>query len=205
MKSITTQPEYQKVQELIHELSNDGTLLRFQGACLPAAEITQAILHARGVRSRMVECTALVANSPMKGGNIEVIGFNSIVPLGPNEVDTHFIVLVEAETPFVVDLSIGHKLGSETYVVIAPLDSKDPDIIAEASYKHATVTYRVRKNPRFFTLHQKSMVERLEEDRKIKQKVDKASKLVFWAIGIGVFNAVANTLLVFIKTIVENL
>jgi hypothetical protein len=194
------QPEYKVVSDFIKELVNDGTLLRFQGACLPASEITQAILHSRGLKVRMVECNAMVINSPSNGGTIEIVGFNSLVPLGPNETDTHFIVLVEAEIPFVIDLSIGHKMGNPKYSVIAPLDATDPDIIAQASFKGASVTYRVKKNPRYLTLHQKTMLEKLQEENNLRGKLSLIEKLVMGAIGLAVFNAVANIAVVWLKT-----
>jgi hypothetical protein len=112
-------------------------------------------------------------------------------------------VLVEAPVPFIIDPSIGHKMGSNRYVVVSPLCATDPEIISEASFKGATVTYRIRKNPRYLALHQKTMLERLDDEKKIKDRVDRTSKLVLWAIGLGLFNAIANTLLVFIKTILE--
>jgi hypothetical protein len=194
------QSEYQVVQQFIQELSADGTLMRFQGACLPAAEITQAILHARGVRSRLLECTALVVNSPTNGGSIEVIGFNTLVPLGPLETDTHFVVLVEAAKPFIVDLSIGHKMGSERYAVVAPLFATDPEIIAKASFQAAHVTYRVKKNPRYLTLHQKTMLDKLEDERVTRDRLEGVGTLVKVAIGLSLFNVAANALLVLLKT-----
>jgi hypothetical protein len=194
------QSEYQVVQKFIQELSADGTLMRFQGACLPASEITQAILHARGVKSRLLECTALVVNSPTNGGSIEVIGFNTLVPLGPLETDTHFVVLVEARVPFIIDLSVGHKMGSDKYAVVAPLFATDPEIIAQASFQAASVTYRVKKNPRYLTLHQKTMLDKLEEDRDTRDRLQGVGVLVKVAIGLSLLNFAANALLVMLKT-----
>jgi hypothetical protein len=197
----TEQPEYTAVQKLILEMAQDGTIARFQGACLPASEIIQGVLHARGVTSRILECTALVVNSPSNGNAVHFIGFDSLVPLKPHETDTHIIVLVDAPVPFVVDASIGNKMGSDKLVVVAPLSSTDPDIIATASFKEAKVTYRVRKNVRYFNLHQKTMLERLELDRKTQLNIEKLFVFVKVLLGIGAFNMLANTILIVLKNL----
>jgi len=195
------QSEYAAVQQLIAEMDNDGAIARFQGACLPASEIIQAILHSRGVRSRLLECTALVTNSPSTGGAVHFVGFDSLVPLQPHEVDTHMIVLVEAAKPFIIDASIGNKLGNPRYVVVAPLSGADPDIIAEASFKGASVTYRVRKNIRYFNVHQKTLVERLEGERKVLLDISTLRTFTRLLLGLSLFNMCLNLTLVVLKAI----
>lgn len=199
--TYTEQSEYTAVQQLISEMDNDGAIARFQGACLPASEIIQAILHSRGVRSRLLECTALVANSPANGGAVHFVGFDSLVPLQPHEVDTHMIVLVEAKQPFIIDASIGNKMGNPRYVVVAPLSGADPDIIAEASFKGASVTYRVRKNIRYFNVHQKTLVDRLEGERKVQVDISTLRTVTKLLLGLGVFNMCLNITLLILKAI----
>jgi hypothetical protein len=195
----TDQDEFKKTQDLINEMNNDGAVARFQGACLPASEVIQAILHSRGVKARLVECTALVVNGPTNGNSIEFIGFDTLVPLQPNETDTHMVVLVEAEQPFIVDASIGYKMGSHKYVVMAPLNATDPDVIAEAGFKGATVTYRVKKNLRYYNVHQKTLAERLETERKTQEQLGFLSQFVKILTAVSVFNMLANTLLIALK------
>jgi len=196
---FTKQPEYLAVQALVAEMDQDGQIERFQGACVPASEIIQAILHARGVRSRLLECTALVVNSPVNGNAIHFIGFDSLVPLTPHDVDTHMVVLVEAETPFIIDASIGHKMGNAKYVIVAPLSGSDPEIIAEASFKGAKVTYRLRKNVRYQNIHQKTLVERMESERKMTKDIDTLYLMVKALLGFTVFNMTANIALIVLK------
>lgn len=195
------QSEYKAVQTLIKELDSDGVITRFQGACLPACEIVQAILHSRNVKSRMLECTALVANSPTNGNSVHFIGFDSLVKLNENETDTHFVVLVESEQPFIIDPSIGHKLGNPRYVVVSPLTSTDPEIISEASFKGSTVTYRVKKNLRYFNLHQRTLMDRIGEEQKLRKDVSWAMFAVKVLIGAAVFNAIMNLSTLVLKLI----
>lgn len=193
------QPEFKAAQKLIAEMDADGAIVRFQGACLPASEIIQAILYSRGVKSRMLECTALVVNSPSNGSAVHFIGFDSLVPLRPEEVDTHMVVLVECEKPFVIDASIGTKMGNPRYVVMAPLTTTDPDIIAEASFKGATVTYRVRKNIRYFNVHQKTLFERLEAERKVQSDIGALFSIVKLIGAITGVNMLLNLTLITLK------
>jgi hypothetical protein len=199
----TEQSEYITVQKLLKEMNDDGIITRFQGACLPASEIVQAILHSRGVKSRLLECTALVNNNSATDKSIHFIGFDTIVPLKEEETDTHIVVLVEAGQPFVIDCTIGNKLGNPRYVVVAPLSSNDPDIIAEAKYKNASVTYRVKKHPRFFNIHQKTLIEKLETEKKVQTDITSLFGLVKMSIGIGIFNVIANTVLLILKTLYQ--
>lgn len=198
---FTKQPEYEIVQALVAEMDHDGQIERFQGACVPASEIIQAILHARGVRSRLLECTALVVNSPVNGNAIHFIGFDSLVPLTPYDVDTHMVVLVEAEIPFIIDASIGQKMGNAKYVIVAPLSSADPDIIAKASFSNASVTYRVRKNIRYQNIHQKTLIERMESERKMSKDIDTLYLMVKTLLAIGAFNMIANITLIVLKAL----
>lgn len=199
MKDYKDQKEYKIVEHLIREMDNDGTIVRFQGACLPASEIIQAILHSRGVKSRMLECTALVANAPENGNSVHFVGFDSLVALTPNETDTHFIVLVEAEKPFIIDASIGYKMGNPRYVVVSELSVTDPEIIAEASFIAASVTYRIKKNLRYQNIHQKTLVEKIEAERKTQTDISNLYNIVKISIAIGAINMVANTLLIVLK------
>lgn len=193
------QDEYKKVVELIRELDADGMIERFQGACVASSEVIQAILHARGVKSRFLECNALIANAKNNGNSIHFIGFNTIVPLKQNEVDTHVVVLVEAAIPFIIDASIGHKMGSGKFVVISPLSSSDPDIISEASFHGALVTYRVKKNIRYATIHQKSLVDRMNEEQKTKSDVGMLMNTVKILLFIGGINMIANATIIILK------
>jgi predicted XRE-type DNA-binding protein len=197
--SYVDQKEFIEVQKLISDMNNDGLIARFQGACLPSSEIIQAILHSRGIKSRIIECTALVVNSPNNGNTIEFIGFDSLIPLHPNEIDTHVIVLVESDIPFIIDASIGHKMGSYTYVIVAPLDTKSPEVIAEASFNKATVTYRIKKNLRYFNLHQKTIAERLELEKITQSKISKIYLILYFLIAFGSINMIANSIIIFLK------
>lgn len=148
----------------------------------------------------MLECNALVSNSPSNGNSIHFIGFDSLVPLSANETDTHFIVLVEAETPFVIDASIGHKMGNPRYVVVSELSSTDPDIISEASFIDSKVTYRVKKNLRYFNIHQKTLTEKIESERKTQSDIVSLYSLVKISIAVGAINVLANTALIVLKS-----
>lgn len=201
IKDYKEQREYKVVKELITEMGNDGTISRFQGACLPASEIVQAILHSRNVKSKLLECTALVVNSNTQNNSIHFIGFDSLVPLKPYETDTHIILLVEAEVPFIIDASIGHKMGGSNYVVVSPLDNSDPEIISKASYKGSEVTYRIKKNLRFFNIHQKNLTERLESERQTQLDIRELYGLVKVSILIGIFNIGANSILIILKAV----
>ena len=196
-----TQPEYREVQQIVKDLNSVDRLRRFQGACLAASEAIQALLHTKGIKSSVFECRAVVVNRKNVNSEIFFVGFDSLDVVSEGDTDTHFVVLVEAAQPFIVDASIGELMGNHRLVIVAPLSSTDPDIVAEASFQDAKVTYRVKKHLRFEAIHQKTMMEKLDIDKQTRNQVSKLSLVVKVLIGIGIFNAVMNITLIVLKNL----
>lgn len=200
---ITEQPEYQAVVKVAQDLDRADILERLNGNCVSAADLLQSALDTSGIRARILECCLIVTRNISTADNGQkqshFVGFNFLNSKDPNTVDTHVVVLVEAETPFVVDASVGHLLENQKLVVVAPLSNRDPDIIAEQQIGHYTLTYRVKKNIRLTNIHQKTLLERTLSDQKTRKDVTTLGWLVRILIGVGVFNMIANTWLVILK------
>lgn len=200
MNEIIEQPEYELVCKLIQDLDRGEVLDKLNANCLAAGEMIQNALDSSGVRSKIVECNLLISKDAKTPyiKPIHFVGYN-FIGRGPNAVDTHVVVLVEAQTPFIVDASIGYLMQEPKLVIVAPLSNRDPDILAEQVHNDYSLTYRVKKNIRLTNLHQKTLLDRVLEDQKIRKDVGVLGWLVRILIAVGVFNMIANTWLIILK------
>lgn len=195
------QREYKLTVAVLNDLNAEGRIRAFQGKCLAASDIIQATLDARGVRCKTLECNLVVVNGRNTPGSISFVGFDSVDEVKPEDVDTHVVVLVEAEQPFIVDASVGHIAGDDKYVVVTPLTNKDPDVIAETTFNGVRMVYRVKKNIRLAGLHQKSLMGRLLEDQKIRKEVTLLNKLVWVGLALGAANVLFNISAIWLRLI----
>lgn len=201
MKDFKDQPEYKTVVAVMKDLGDSGRVKLFQGKCIAASDIIQALFDARGLRAKSLECTLVVVNGRNIAGSVSFVGFDSVDEVKPEDFDTHVVVLVEAELPFIVDASVGHIVGNDKYVVITPLSNKDPDVIADTTAASVRLVYRVKKNIRLTSMHQKNLLDRVIEDQKVKKEVGYLNKLVWIGLGIGVFNILANLAQIVLKAL----
>lgn len=199
MNEFKSQREYKVVTDIIKELADSNRIAHFQGKCVAACDILQALFDAKGLRAKTFECTLVVVNGRNKPGSVAFVGFDSIEEVRAGDLDTHVVILVEAETPFIVDASVGNIVGNDKYVIVTPLSNKDPDVIADSVVNGVQLVYRVKKNIRLFSVHQKNLLDKIIEDQKIKKDVGLLSWMVRILIGVGVFNMIANSWLVILK------
>lgn len=199
--SINTLHEYRVVNIVLTALDGNGLLERLAGNCITAADIIQSLLDAEGVKSRIVECNLVITQHTEGLTNLALIGYNSVNGIVPakSQIDTHAVVLVDCKIPFIVDASIGHNVGNPKFVVLAQLSNRDPDVIAELQYGDVNFVYRVKKNIRLTTLHQKTLLERIKTEEATRTKVDLVDYLVRIAIGLGLINVIINTALLWFK------
>lgn len=191
--------ELETVEKAIKNLDLSGVLEKLDGNCITAADIFQNLLDAKGLRSKIIECSLLITNS--KGNGLALVGYNFCVAPNSDQVDTHAVVLVECNNPFIIDASISHILKKPKTVVVLPLDTKNPEVITEGEVEGFNLMYRVKKNIRLGTLHQKTLLQRVNEDIKLRSDVSFLSVMVKVLIVVGLFNAVANSFLLILKWI----
>lgn len=197
---IKTQPYYQQITKLLENLRQNDILTRLQGQCIAAADLIQNLLYQHGISSRIIE-VQLTATKHYPDGNTEFkfIGYDNLK--NPNEVDTHLIVVTDTDIPLFIDASIGHVLrGCSTDVVIEELNSSNT-FLADVKIDDVQLTYTMKKSVRLPNLHQRSLLDRLIEEKKIKDTIYWLKIFSITSLAMSVFNMLANTVLIVLKMI----
>lgn len=198
---IKNKAELQKITQALDRLcQSEDVVQRLQGNCVGAADIVQNLLSFYGIESRIVECQlfAIKENKDMK--EFCFVGFNAI-GLNPANIDTHVVVVTLTEEPLLIDASIGHLLHNGLKIMIKKLDPEVNDIIGKFLIDDLSLTYTNKKNIKLPALHQKSLIDRLNEERVFKEKVSFISKAVIVLGAFSLINFCLNSILILLKSI----
>lgn len=197
---IKNKIELEKVKQALDRLcQSEDVVYRLHGNCIGASDIVQNLLSFYGIESRVVECQlfAIKENKDMK--EFCFVGFNSI-GLNPANVDTHVVVITETEEPLLIDASIGHLLSEKEKILVKKLQPQLNDVFGKYIIDDISFTYSIKKNIKLPALHQKTLLDRINEDRVIKEKVNFITKAVIILASISVINFSLNSILILLKT-----
>jgi hypothetical protein len=198
MNPMHTQPYYQQIRKLLNNLSSSNVLPKLQGQCIAAADLVQNLLYQHGIHSKILE-VQLTATKHYPDGNTEFVfvGYDNL--MNPGQVDTHLVVITETDIPLLIDVSIGHILqGSSENIVLKTLNTSDL-FLADYRIDDVQLTYTIKKSIRLPNLHQRTLIDRMIEERKIKETIYWLKILTITGLGIGVFNILANATIIMLK------
>lgn len=192
---IRKSDQYQRIETVIDQIFNTGVLQHAAGNCIALSEMLQHLLAENFVSSRLVECKVMVTES--RDGfltDFKYVGwdggrYNRV----PDAVDTHVIVVTEGETPILIDLSIPHVLTMPRVMICEPVNSLDPDVIAEYRWGNRKVRYDIKKNPRLLGLHQTTLLDRLRIESENKRRMNTLQIVVAVLTVATMVNLMLNT------------
>jgi hypothetical protein len=108
-------------------------------------------------------------------------------------------VVTTTEPPVLIDASLGDAVSEDNRIIVRALEELDPEIIGEFQIDTAKVTYTVKKRTRLPELHQKTLIQRILE-QKSQSKRNAFVNRFLWAIAVlTAFNLAANTMLLTMK------
>lgn len=171
--SIYNNTGYRGLQATLDRLTaNPEVIQRFPGNCISASDIVQHILEFYGVKSRLVECQVMIIKkADNQSTDVSFIGFNN-VGITPSTIDTHIVVVTETIPPILIDASLGHYYGEKNSIFIKELSSDlAPNLLGEFILDDLSITYQAKKEIKMPMLHQKNIVDRIEEDIKTRLKI----------------------------------
>lgn len=200
---IHKNPGYRGLQATLDRLcANPEVVQRFPGNCISASDIIQHILEFYGVKSKLIECQVMIIKGTEDTNkDFRFVGFNN-VGIGPNSIDTHMIVVTETTPPIMIDGSLGHYLGEKNYIFIRELKSQvSPGVMGEFVVDDFSLSYQAKKEIKMPMLHQKNIVDRIEEDIKTRSKIKSLFIFFFILLGVTLFNMVLNITIVILKLI----
>jgi hypothetical protein len=192
---LRSSDQYQRIESVIDQMFNTGVLQHAAGNCIALSELLQHLLTENRVASRLVECKVMITES--RDGfltDFKYVGwdggrYNRL----PDAVDTHMVVVTEGDTPILIDLSIPHVLTLPRVLICEPVNSLDPDIIAEYQWGDRKIRYDIKKNPRLLGLHQTSLLDRMREHTQMQRSVRTLKIVIAVVTAATMLNLVLNT------------
>ena len=190
-------PQYNVIKDIIRTLDNCGTSKSFPGNCIAACDIFQNISSRLGLKTRIVECQATITTVNHLGQqNFMFIGFDHSA--FDDQIDTHTILVIDAEVPILVDLSLGNVLpANRPYVICEATPTNDS--FAEVSYGNVNIKYQEKKNIRLPQVHQKNLLQRFIAEQKISKTVEHLKVFVMCAVGLGLLNFCLNVIMIVLR------
>jgi hypothetical protein len=188
---VTETEYYQKVKYLVDGLNSSGMLENGSGYCLSMSDIVHKLLHKEGIKSRLVECSLMVTlKNPPSLYLMGYPGFNANNFDSEKMLQTHIICVTETEIPILIDLSISH-IDKNIPFICAPITKKEKHTnIAEYDFETSTWTYQEKVDTELPKLHQRSILDRINQDNKIENQIGFIKKLIILALSVSSLNLI---------------
>lgn len=182
-EEIKKTKEYQKVKEIISQLIESGLTKMGEGYCISVSDIIFNLLNQNDIKCHLLECQLSIVDKKTK--NTFLVGYNvSFQQNSHSRVSTHVVVVTDTEIPLVIDASIAHRLPSGMQVIIDKFSDRENKVFAELEHDNVGFIYQEKKNgigiPQ---LHQISILERINTDKKIFKEINTLKILNY----IGIF------------------
>ncbi len=189
------QPYFEMICKIVQKLIDQGIVDKGAGHCVSMSNMLHALLIQNGLKSTMVECQLLV--SGVKNNSLKFVGYD-VQNHNKASIDTHVVVITHTQLPILIDLSISHLLPSGLKAVISKTDN-DPTnlILSNIQHEEVLLTYEQKNKYNIASLHQTSILDRIQTDQKFEKEIGYLKVLNYIGIGIGVFSILNSVLLMF--------
>ena len=187
--------EYPIIMNVLSEMIESGFPYIAKNYCISSANILQTALKHQGINSKLVECQLMLTYTDINPPKIVLVGYDDIKH--ENEIDTHVVIITETSIPLLIDCSIQHRL---TYDKVILIDSIKNNVNNYTSNHLGTyyypdnfvmATYEQKTSQRVPMLHQHSIVDRINTDRKIFDNIEYLKRLNYIGIGLSIFAVIA--------------
>lgn len=182
---------YKKTVVEIEKIIMSGLPILGQGLCISVSDVIMQILRNVGITCQMIEVQASIKNKIKN--TVELLGYDDNLANRPVSVDTHVVVLVSGEINFFIDGSIGHLLPKQNgEVIIDKVIGKEEFAIIDND--KIFIVYQIKPKSKLPSIHQNSIINRIETDKEIFKNISLLKKLNYIGITLSLF-AVINVLL----------
>lgn len=174
--------EYQKVMGIINGLWEGGTIKRAPGYCLSVSDMMLKLLKTQGIDSRLAECSLTVITQ--EPPTISMIGHDGVKTGLKDEMDNHVVVVTDTPIPMIIDLSVFHFLEmTNKPFIVERLSPSTTTNLAELKFENSRWMYEEKLNSKIPFLHQQSILDRINLDRKTEKSFSQINKIL---IGISI-------------------
>jgi hypothetical protein len=187
--------EYKRIKSVIDNLVKNGMVDRFRGNCIGTSDLIHNYLTDVGIDSKLVEVKLSMLFEHQNQQGFYFLGYDSILS-NNNEIDTHVVVLTETSVPMIIDMSISHLLPKDKPFVFERVNMNDVSVLSTYDYGTVKLTYRTKENIRLPSLHQKTVLQRIVEDRKNKESMKFLKFMVVFSVTVTSINFIINMSLI---------
>lgn len=190
--------DYKAIIEIVSKLITSGTTKMGEGYCISVSDILYNILRQNGIKCHLLEVQLSAVDH--KTGTSYMVGFNNAFQKeSADKINTHVVVVTETKVPYLIDLSIAHRLPDLMQAVVIKAEGEKDKVIAEAKHKDFGLIYQQKvgftETIPFPHLHQISILERIATDKQLFDDMKVIKKLNYLGIGLSLFaviNVIAN-------------
>lgn len=186
--------DYLKVKEIVESLIESGLSKMGEGYCISVSDILFNMLNQNGIKCHLLE----VQMSAVDNINNEtyMVGFNTTFQQNSHtRVSTHVVVVTDTEIPMIIDLSIAHRLPHGYQCIIDKAINEGDKVLCKVEFRGWSYIYQEKKDgigiPQ---LHQISILERIDTDKKIFEEMKQLKMLNIIGITVSIF-ALINVIL----------
>lgn len=195
-KNCQNDETYNIICDLLSDMVSGGVVALGTGYCLSMSDMIRTALKHRDIDSKLVDCQATFSYNGQ--GNL-FVGYPNVV--NPGEIDTHVVVVTSTTPAYLIDASVANKLPQNRFAIIEPIKFNSDNQLTLVNAHHPElnlkVTYQQKKLQSASYHHQKSIIERIEMDKKISNDIQYLKILNYIGIVFSLFamiNVVAKLL-----------
>lgn len=202
-ETLLKSPVYHKIKSVVDSLMSGSNGNEFSGNCIAASDILQTVLSKAGISCKILECqVSIVVEEGSGNKRYHFIGYDNYSY--PGQIDTHTVVLTDADDPILIDISLGYILPAEQPVIVERINRnkkeiKDDGTIGEFKVGNATLSYSEKKNIRLAGFHQKNLLQRILKEQDIDKNINKLKLFIICAISLGIINFTLNLTLIILR------
>lgn len=182
-------PNYIVICELLSEMVRTGSLFLGSGYCISMSDMVRTALKHRGIDSKLIDCQATFTDIRDGHRGNSFIGYSNV--MNPGEIDTHVVVVTSTNPAYLIDASLAKRLPNNKYAIVEPIkfNSDNQLTLINATFPDVAlkVSYQQKKTQVAGYHHQKSIIERIEMDRKITNDIQLLKTLNYIGISLGMF------------------
>ncbi len=188
-RSVDKVSDYLTILETLSKMAQSGILSLGAGHCISISDMVRNALSHRGIASRLVEVQSTITYFSKDPPEIGFIGFNNIK--NPGEMDSHVVVVTETNPCFLIDASIIHRLPRGFIGVVEPITSNSKELI-DSTFPNVKIsmTYQQKEIQSIPYVHADSIINRIETDKVIFNRLKKLKILILVALTVVILNGV---------------
>ncbi len=187
-EKIKNTSDYRKIKEVLERMDRTSMIWLGRGQCISMSDVICAALFQVGIKARMVECQVVITNNNINPPESVSVGFDA--SHGNGQIDTHVVCITDTDIPMVIDASISYLLPERKKILVEEVIQDTNRVFCNVSSDGFSLTYQQKTTNKVIFEHQKSILERIETDRKIFSNLSLLKILIIVALSISLINAI---------------